>query len=95
MLESTETSLFSLSSELWHKNSMSGSRNGPLNHKFGVDQLKITEYDYLEVNDWIWIVLQMSKINARVLRFLHLNNARTQRVSALWFGTKVISLQIP
>ncbi len=35
----------------------------------------MTEYDF--------VVVQMTKINARVLRFFHLNNARTRRVSAL------------
>ncbi len=36
----------------------------------------MTEYEF--------IVVQMSKINTHVLRFFHLSNARTQRVSALW-----------
>ncbi len=36
----------------------------------------MTEYDF--------VVVQMTKINECFVRFLHLNNARTQRVSALW-----------
>ncbi len=36
----------------------------------------ITEYDF--------VVVQMTKIIAHILRFFHLNNAQTWRVSALW-----------
>ncbi len=35
----------------------------------------MTEYDF--------VIVQMTKINARVLQFFQLNNARTRRVSAL------------
>ncbi len=40
----------------------------------------MTEYDF--------VVVHVTKIKARVLRFFHLNNARTGRVSALWCEKK-------
>ena len=42
-------------------------------------------FEVILMAEYEFVVVQMSKINARVLRFFHpLSNARTQRVSALW-----------